>query len=253
MGIKRACGRLKNSEIFNHDRKHRIVLPASSSVSYLILHDIHNDLFHPGPNRVIAESRKKYWTINARRITKSITCKCVTCRRWRGQHISQITSDLPWFRINPGKAPLENMSVDYFGPFLIKYGRKQRIKAHGIIYTCLVTRAIHLDFATNLTTDNFLLALRRFITIYGQPKFIRSDNGQNFRGAAREVGEIIKQWRTNQKDISNIRDVIALYEMKWTFSTPLASHHNGSVESLIKTVKNALKKIVNERVLSEEE
>ena len=64
---------------------------------------------------------------------------------------------------------------------------------------------------------------------------------------------MIKQWRTNQKDISNIRDFIALYEMKWTFSTHLASHHNGSVESLIKTVKNALKKIVNERVLSEEE
>ena len=110
-----------------------------------------------------------------------------------------------------------------------------------------------MDHATNLTTDNFLLAFRRFITIYGQPKFIRSDNGQNFRGAAREIGEMIKQWRTNQKDISNIRDFIALYEMKWTFSTPLASHHNGSVESLIKTVKNALKKIVNERVISEEE
>ena len=132
MGIKRACGRLKNSEIFNHDRKHPIILPANSPVSYLILHDIHNDLFHPGPNRVIAESRKKYWIINARRITKSITCKCVTCRRWRGQNFLQIMSGLPWFRINPGKAPFENLSVDYFGPFLIKYGRKQRIKRMGL-------------------------------------------------------------------------------------------------------------------------
>ena len=61
------------------------------------------------------------------------------------------------------------MSVDNFGPFLIKYGRKQQIKTYGIIYTCLVTRSIHLDLATNLTTENFLLALRRFITIYGNP------------------------------------------------------------------------------------
>ena len=46
---------------------------------------------------------------------------------------------------------------------------------------------------------------------------------------------------------------MASYSTKWTFSTPLASHHNGAVEALIKSVKASLNKIVKERILTEEE
>ena len=64
---------------------------------------------------------------------------------------------------------------------------------------------------------------------------------------------MIKNWRLNEKDIEKLRNFSAANKFKWTFSTPLASHHNGAVESLIKSVKQALRKVTNERVLSEEE
>ena len=251
-GIQRVTGRIQKSEIFDHDRKHPIILCGENPVSTLILNDIHNDLFHPGPNRVIAESRKKFWIVKVRKIAKKIGNKCTICRRWRNKHLSQIMSDLPWFRIDPGGPPFQNMSADYFGPFLIKFGKRQRTKAYGAIFTCLTTRAIHLELATSLTTDSFLLAFRRFISLYGQPKFVRSDNGNNFRGAAREIAEMIKYWRNNEQENGKLRDFAAKYEFKWTFSTPLASHHNGAVESMIKSVKQALRKVINERVLTEE-
>ena len=92
----------------------------------------------------------------------------------------QFMSDLPSFRLSPG-SPFESTYIDYFGPFEIRFGKRQRTKVRGVIFTCLTTRAIHLELVTNLTTDRFLMALRRFISIYGQPKVIRSDNGQNFR------------------------------------------------------------------------
>ena len=76
--------------------------------------------------------------------------------------------DLPEERIDDGCSPFENATVDYFGPFLLKFGRKQRIKAYGIVFVCLTTRAIYLDLARNLSTDNFLLAFRRLISLYGQ-------------------------------------------------------------------------------------
>ena len=208
--------------------------------------EIHNDLFHPGHNRVLAESRKRFWIINARRLSKTIEFKCIVCRRWQGKPLAQLMADLPWFRINPGGAPFESISIDYFGPFFIRFGRKQRTKAYGIIFACLTTRAIHLDMATNLSTDNFLLALRRFIGFYGQPKYVRSDNRNNFRGAAREISEMNQRLRLNNEDAGKLKDFVVLYDIKWTFSTPLASHHNGSIESLIKTVKSSLNKIVNE-------
>ena len=91
--------------------------------------DLHEAFLHPGVNRVIAESRNKFWIINARRLAKSIAYDCVTCRRWRRQGLIQLMADLPEDRINKGCSPFENVSIDYFGPFLLKFGRKQRIKA----------------------------------------------------------------------------------------------------------------------------
>ena len=52
---------------------------------------------------------------------------------------------------------------------------------------------------------------------------------------------------------SNIKEFCTENEINWTWSTPLASHHNGAVETMIKSVKNSLNKIVKDRILSEEE
>ena len=72
--------------------------------------------------------------------------------------------------------------------------------------------------------------------MYGQPRFIRSDNGKNFRGAAVEIKHMLNKWISNTEDRKELERMASKYKLKWTFSTPLASHHNGSVESLIKSV-----------------
>ena len=128
-----------------------------------------------------------------RTIAKSIGHKCVICRRWRGKPLTQIMADLPAFRIESNSPPFKNTSIDYFGPILIKHGHRQRTKGYGVIFTCLVTRGIHLDVTSNLTTENFLMTFRRFIALYGQPQFIRSDNGKNFRGAAVEIKNMLRE------------------------------------------------------------
>ena len=75
-GIKRVTGRLRHSDIFSEERKYPILLPSKSHISHLILADIHERLLHPGHNRVIAESRQRFWIINARRIAKGIGFRC---------------------------------------------------------------------------------------------------------------------------------------------------------------------------------
>ena len=252
-GVKRATGRLRELNLFGYDRRHPVILPGDNIISRLILQEIHEKLFHPGHSRVLAESRMRFWIINGRRIAKSIGYRCIICRRWRGKQLSQIMSDLPAFRIESGVAPFQNSSVDYFGPFLVKYGRRQRIKAYGVVFTCLVTRALHLDVALSLTTESFLMAFRRFMAVYGQPTYIRSDNGRNFRGSATIIKEMLKKLRVDEGERNKLTSFTASANIKWTFSTPLASHHNGAVESLIKSVKSSLNKVVKDRVLSEEE
>lgn len=77
-------------------------------------------------------------------------------------------SDLLKCHITPG-LPFETTAVDYFGPFFIKYGYRGK-KVYSAIFTFFATRAVSLELVTDLTTDRFLMALQRFMSLYRQPK-----------------------------------------------------------------------------------
>ena len=83
------------------------------------------------------------------------------------------------------------VGVDFFGPLKVKHLRKQE-KRYGCLFTCLVTRGVHLEVAHSLSTDSFIMSLRRFIARRGKPTVIYSDNGTNLVGANREIQECIK-------------------------------------------------------------
>ena len=99
-------------------------------------------------------------------------------------------SDLPPDRLE-ATAPFVYSAVDYFGPWLIKEGRKE-VKHYGVLFTCLSCRAIHLEIANSLDTSSFINALRRFLSVRGPIRQLRSDQGTNFVGAARELAEAIR-------------------------------------------------------------
>ena len=249
-GIFRIRGRLENMELFDEERKHPILLPKDHKISQLIVEEIHRTkCVHSGHLRVMAEVRKRYWILGLRQIAKRVGYKCIICRRWRARSMEQCMADLPKLRMSVG-LPFENTAIDYFGPFESRYGGRGRKKSYGVIFTCLSTRAVHVDLASDLTTDRFLLALRRIISLYGTPKRIRSDNGKNFVGAAREITRMLKSWRRSHDIASPVLKFCESNLIEWSFSTPLASHHNGAVESIVKSVKSSLNKIVNVLLIS---
>ena len=74
--------------------------------------------------------------------------------------------DLPESCITESR-PFTNIGVDYCGPFYVKERRdrnRRRVKVYVAIFICLATKAVHIELVSDLTTDAFLAALRRFIS-----------------------------------------------------------------------------------------
>ena len=92
---------------------------------------------------------------------QSVTGKCVRCKQLRRQLQQQKMADLPKDRmcIEP---PFTYCRIDIFGPFEVKDGQME-VKKCGALYTCLSSRAVYIEVVHSLSTDSFILSLRRFI------------------------------------------------------------------------------------------
>lgn len=130
--------------------------------------------------------------------------------------------------------------VDYFGLIMVKVGRR-REKRYGVLFTCLVVRAVHIEVASSLTTDSCIMALRRFISRRGCPKEMYSDNGTNFKGTERELQECCAKL-----DHNKIRGEMTNHRIKWSFIPPASPHMGGCWERMVRSVKTALSATLNE-------
>lgn len=95
--------------------------------------------------------------------------------------------NLPLERVTPDRPPFTFVGVDYFGPMLVKQ-RRNHVKQYGCLFTCLASRAVHIEIAHSLDMDSFI---RRFIARRGRPEVIRSDNGANFQGGELELRDVL--------------------------------------------------------------
>ena len=102
-----------------------------------------------------------FWVVSGPSVVASIISSCVKCKKLRGAVQERRMLDLPEDRLEP-TPPFTYCAMDYFGPFIIKDGRKE-LKLHGMLLTCMASKAVHIETANFLETDAFINALRRFI------------------------------------------------------------------------------------------
>jgi hypothetical protein len=147
-------------------------------------------------------------------------------------------ANLPPCRVIAYEPPFSHVGADMFGPILVKQGRST-VKIWGCIFKCMCSRAIHLEVAPSLETDDFINALRLFIARRGTPREIRTDCGTNFRGADSELQLSIAKWNEN-----HLQEKLSQRGITWIFNPPHAPQFGGVWERLIKDVKRALKAIL---------
>ena len=239
-------GRIKHMPSSNEEFKHPAILPKKHHVVDLIIKHYHQQSGHSGVEYVLAEIRQRFWIIKGRVAVRRAIGSCFDCRRRVQPPGQEKMADLPADRITPGQPPFTFVGVDFFGPFMVKKGRSLA-KRYGVLYTCLVVRAIHIEVAHSLDTDSFINSLRRFISRRGVPEEIRSDNGTNFKGRNREISEAIRQWNLNQ-----LHEFLLQREIRWHFNPPRASHMGGVWERQIRSVRKVFAAVLKEQTLTDE-
>jgi len=201
---------------------------------------------------ILALVRQRFWIPRGRRLTKRVLHRCVTCVRWRAAAATQRMSDLPGPRVSPARLFLHS-GVDYAGPVFLRTtpGRGRRaVKAFLVIFVCLSTRAVHLDVASNYTSDVFLAAFRRFVSRRGMCAELYSDCGTNFQGADAELRRL---FTASSKEGRHIAEEMASQRVRWRFNPPAAPHFGGLWEAAIKSVKHHLRRVIGMTTLTYEE
>ena len=177
-----------------------------------------------------------YWIIGCNRIVRSLISKCVLYRRWRSNLQIQKMASLPEDRVESTE-PFSYCAVDLFGPFLIKEGRKE-LKRYGVLFTCMASRAVHIETANSLSTDSFINCLRRMMAIRGPIRQLRCDQGTNFVGAKSEF-----QREYDKMDHSKIEQFLnnkGCDNIEFKMNVPSASHMGGVWERQIRSARAIL-------------
>ena len=222
--------------------------PPRGLVVNLIIQSVHEEVGHSGREHVLSQLHSRFSILNGNSAVRRVLSRCISCRRRQGPFVGQKMADLPADRVTPDEPPFTNTGLDLFGVFYVKKGRGQE-KRYGIVFSCLVSRAVHIEVVSSLSTDSFICALRRFLARRGQVRVIRSDRGTNFVGANNELAA---EWEQLMKSEDVIHETMLQRKIDWIFNVPEASSHGGVWERVIRTIRKVLDALLTERVFTEE-
>lgn len=241
-GFLRVGGRLRNSNL-SYSAKHPLLLPKSHRLTTLIIEDTHVKYCHPGLKTLHYLIVQQFWIISARKTIEKILSKCIRCFRARPKFCGPpVMGDLPSHRIRELK-PFSHIAIDFCGPFFITPIRSRGakvFKSYVCIFVCTATKAIHLELTSDLSTESFIAAFRRFIARRGHVSDCYTDNGTNFVGANRQLLDMARQ--ASEK-----------LQLGWHFSPPSGPHFNGLAEAGVKMFKSHFVRVVGDQRLSHEE
>lgn len=224
--------------IDNENFRTPIVLPSEHPIVTKIIRSVHLRMNHAGIQFVMNQIRESFWIIKSRKTIRKVLKKCVICKKFDKQAMQAPQPVLPAERVRDSKI-FEIIGVDLTGPLFLKAKNKVWI----VIFTCAVYRAVHLEIASSLTTENFLQAFRRFVSRRGRPLIVFSDNGRNFLGTDNMFGKL---------DWDIITTKTSVQQIKWKFIPPSSPWWGGWWERMIGILKRILRKVLNRSSLNYE-
>ena len=144
---------------------------------------------HAGVNATLTAIRQEYWMPSARRTVRKLLRQCVICQKVIGKPY-QAPDPPPLIKARIQEMlPFEVTDV-YFTGAVYVWDSGREVKVYVCLFTCAVTRAVHLEIVTDLSTETFLQAFRRFSSHESLPRTMILDNASTYLAAAYELKEL---------------------------------------------------------------
>ena len=176
---------------------------------------------------------------------KKVISKCVVRRKLEGKAYSTPRSAaLPEFRVTETPA-FSKVGVDFAGSLYVKERTTTMKKVYIALFSCCVTRAIHLELVEDLSTGAFIRALRRFAGRRGAPVLIISDNAKTFKAADKTLKKLF-----NHPEVAN---ELSGKMIEWKFNLERAPWWAGFFERMVGCVKRCLRKVLGNARLTFDE
>ncbi|GFS54320.1 integrase catalytic domain-containing protein [Trichonephila clavipes] len=234
-GVLRVGGRLCNSDL-NFECKFPVILPCNQKLTNLIVEYFHLKYFHLGPQALLYQVRQRFWPLRGRNVCRKIVHDCLVCFKVKPITCEQIMGNLPKERVREN-FPFDCSGIDFIGPFWIKNNKQRKSSLYKIyvsIFVCFVTKAVHFELVSDLTTQTFIASLKRFIARRGRPSLIFSDNGKTFIGANVELKRLYKLVINPDPELAGF---LVDENINWKFLPPRAPNFGGLWEAGVKSFK----------------
>jgi len=232
--LLRCGGRIHNAPL-SELTKFPYLLPSRHHFTNLVILQAHTQLYHSGVNATLTLIRQRYWIPSGRQRVRSLISKCVICKRVAGKpYAAPDPPPLVKDRVSASH-PFEVTGVDFTGALYVRSSAGEH-KVYICLFTCAVSRAIHLEIVCDLTLQCFLQAFRRFVSRRSLPRLMLSDNASTYQAAAEELQKLLTS--------AALAEDLGRRGTKWHFIPKRAPWFGGFWERLIGLTKSTLKKVL---------
>ena len=232
-GIIRSDSRIDAATFASYETKFPIILSQKHRATRLLVEWYHTRYLHANTETIVNEVRQRFHISQLRSLVRKVATECMMCKINKSVPAIPRMAPLPAARLQAYVRPFSYIGVDYFGPMAVRVNRST-VKRWVALFTCMTTRAVHLEVVHTLTTEACKMAIRRLIGRRGAPVEIRSDRGSNFVGASNELRKEM------EKIDRHLAETFTNANTKWVFNPPGAPHMGGAWERLVRSVKTAL-------------
>ncbi|KIH53908.1 integrase core domain protein [Ancylostoma duodenale] len=242
-GLLRCPNRLEHSETSTISAAPVLLVPAHPFTTSVVMHH-HLENFHSGVHATIASLRRRFYIPSIRSTVVKILRDCIVCKK--ANCLPYRYPDMPSLppeRVNRSR-PFQKVGLDYLGPLYYRDTFHTKAKVWVCLFTCMATRAVHLEVVLDNTVQEFLLAFRRFVARRGTPDYVLSDNATTFRSASDTLHVIY-----TRAAVEKLTSEFTKRKITWKFITPLSPWKGGFYERLVGLFKSAFRKSVRRTLL----